>query len=1517
MSRRYLFGPITPAYVQQNLRQPCQDGSCLAFDASGATGLAVGPDDRWEDLQARLPPGWQPDFVVLYMAYMTVPDCFWSAPVPLIGLAPDGNLLWHYYRKRLPHCDLVVTDSTGVQALAKEGVAQARSATLFACEQAFIESPWPEEPRDCDVLFVGNLHPAVQRERLAWLGRLARLGDRWRVTIHTGIFGEDYRRLLGRSRIIFNRSIRGECNRRAFEVTAAGALLMQEEGNQEVPKYFRDRQECVYYCDDNLEELLNHYLEHEEERRSIAEAGRARVRQFSFEALWQELIEQIDNAWPDLIERVHHRPRRDSIEELRLRTWQALGSHEPGDPNLILDLNAALATQPRSAELHNALGLAEMLEARGRGPTINGQPAQAADHFQRAVESDPAHLIAGLNLVEALVGTGRTQQAVDQARRTLAALDRPAGSPATWQDAGRFPPGYDLFRVEWERSAWETAGKPAEEARRKRDLIRWRLHALLADLTGELVHFHEAALARPDLPITRAALGCALGRARRPADAVPHLSRAVTDNPFDLKAAHALFLALGEARDTDGQRRLARDLRLLAKAAPGVLPAEPWFTEAAPVGDEMASIIILCCNEVEYTRLCLESVLRHTRSPYELILVDNASTDSTAEYLEELRSRSGPARVEVIHNEKNLGFPGGCNQGIAKAGGHYLVFLNNDTIVSEGWLEGLVGWGLHDWPHVGLVGAVTNSSRSPQQIPVDYAGLDGFDAFAARRRRDYARQAQRAERLTGFCLLVRREVLDRVGGFDENYGSGFFDDDDLCVRALKAGFQLLVALNVYIHHFGSRTFTALGINCEEQLKHNFELFKAKWGPEQSAGYRLLPAAIVTAPSSGGRARVSLCLIVKNEESNLPSCLGSAADLVDEIVVVDTGSTDHTKDVAARFGARVFEFPWCDSFAAARNESLRHATGEWIFWLDADDRLDEDNRRKLRNLFGSLNGENAAYAMKCLCLPDQQSGSSTVVDHIRLFRNHPNIRFQHRVHEQILASVRQAGSQIHFTEVAVHHTGYRDAALRRKKLERDMRLLELENAESPDHPFTLFNLGCSLQELGRHAEALEVLRRSLARSQPDDSIVRKLYGLIAGCHRARGEPDLALAACVEGRQNYPDDTELLFVEGVLRREQGDLDGAIICLERLFTSSPGPHFGSVDAGLRGYKGRHNLAVAYHQQQRPAEAEAQWRQAVAERPEFVPAWLGLADLFLVQLRWSDFEALLHRLDADPHAALEAAVLRARGHMARKEFASALELLHRVTFQHPRAVWPQVILSHALLQECKDLAAAEQALRDVLTLDPGHPEARHNLSLLLRNQNRPSDEHIAAGRSLASLYHAACSTPSDIHVQLPKLFELASQCRHVTQLGTRAGISTTALLFAQPDELVSYDRVKHPHIDLLRAVAGRTLFHFRKADVLEVQIDETDLLFIDTRHTFEQLREELNLHAPKVRKYLVLHGTAAFAERGEAPGSRGLWPAVEEFLALGTFRLRERLTNNQGLTVLEAVRPATGVEGADGRGV
>src|SRR5262249_22351850 len=145
-----------------------------------------------------------------------------------------------------------------------------------------------------------------------------------------------------------------------------------------------------------------------------------------------------------------------------------------------------------------------------------------------------------------------------------------------------------------------------------------------------------------------------------------------------------------------------------------------------------------------------------------------------------------------------------------------------------------------------------------------------------------------------------------------------------------------------------------------------------------------PTVVVRPPTMATKPRLSLTMIVKNEESNLPDCLQSVADLVDELIIVDTGSSDRTKEAAVRFGAKIYDFTWVDSLAAAGNESLRHATGEWIFWMDADDRLDAANREKLRSLLNNFPGDQMGFVMKCLCLPDPETKNATVVDHLRLF-----------------------------------------------------------------------------------------------------------------------------------------------------------------------------------------------------------------------------------------------------------------------------------------------------------------------------------------------------------------------------------------------------------------------------------------------------------------------------------------------------------------------------------------------------
>lgn len=175
-----------------------------------------------------------------------------------------------------------------------------------------------------------------------------------------------------------------------------------------------------------------------------------------------------------------------------------------------------------------------------------------------------------------------------------------------------------------------------------------------------------------------------------------------------------------------------------------------------------------------------------------------------------------------------------------------------------------------------------------------------------------------------------------------------------------------------------------------------------------------------------------------------------------------------------------------------------------------------------------------------------------------------------------------------------------------------------------------------------------------------------------------------------------------------------------------------------------------------------------------------------------------------------------------------------------------------------------------------------------------------------LQEIYEGLCNTPSDINEHLPTLKKYAQECEHITEMGVRWVVSTYALLMGKPKRMISYD-INSIHWDVIRdMVKDDTDFEFRVGDTTEIEIEETDLLFIDTWHVYQQLKKELELHGNKAKKYLIFHDTTAFEYIGETISGdviyEGLWPAIEEFLEQNPhWELHERFENNNGLTILK----------------
>lgn len=236
------------------------------------------------------------------------------------------------------------------------------------------------------------------------------------------------------------------------------------------------------------------------------------------------------------------------------------------------------------------------------------------------------------------------------------------------------------------------------------------------------------------------------------------------------------------------------------------------------------------------------------------------------------------------------------------------------------------------------------------------------------------------------------------------------------------------------------------------------------------------------------AMLSLTMIVKNEEKHLRECLLSVMDLVDEIVLVDTGSIDNTKEIASEFGAKIYDFTWVNDFSAARNFALSKATGNWILYLDADERIHKNSLSLLKKLIST--NEKKAYNCRIINI-DEFTNRPSVMAYVRLFANSPEIQFEGKVHEQIETSLVANGYQIEPSAVEIIHVGYN---LEKEKLKaKALRNLEilLEEYKSHKNGYVAFQIGQSLHILEREREAVEYFNFAIV----DDSL-RKEYKAVA-------------------------------------------------------------------------------------------------------------------------------------------------------------------------------------------------------------------------------------------------------------------------------------------------------------------------------------------------------------------------------------------------------------------------------------
>jgi tetratricopeptide (TPR) repeat protein len=332
--------------------------------------------------------------------------------------------------------------------------------------------------------------------------------------------------------------------------------------------------------------------------------------------------------------------------------------------------------------------------------------------------------------------------------------------------------------------------------------------------------------------------------------------------------------------------------------------------------------------------------------------------------------------------------------------------------------------------------------------------------------------------------------------------------------------------------------------------------------------RALEVAAGVQPAQG--LKLSLCMIVRDEQEMLPGCLTSLKEAVDEMVIVDTGSTDATVEIARSFGAKVIFHEWTGSFAEARNVSLEAASGDWLLCLDADEVLVQEDVGLLRSLTGRTWRE-AFYLSETNYTGELDDGTAVTHNALRLFRNRPEYRYEGRLHEQIANRLPAfLPERMEASGVRIEHYGYLGAVRdNREKSRRNIELLRLQEAEGVDSAFLHYNLGSEYAAAGEPAAAVTELERAWTMMQADpggQEFAPALTSRLVKALRASGRPVDAIARAEKGLERFPGFTDLVLEQALCETALENPARARELLERCIAmgDAPGGYTATVGSG-----------------------------------------------------------------------------------------------------------------------------------------------------------------------------------------------------------------------------------------------------------------------------------------------------------------------------------------------------------------
>lgn len=640
------------------------------------------------------------------------------------------------------------------------------------------------------------------------------------------------------------------------------------------------------------------------------------------------------------------------------------------------------------------------------------------------------------------------------------------------------------------------------------------------------------------------------------------------------------------------------------------------------------SIIIPAYNHLDLTVQCLNSIVRNSNmKSLEIILINDGSTDGTKEWSKSLERKFN---LSVIDHQQRIGFTKSCLEGMKLAGGDYIILLNNDTLVTPNWLLHLENSLFearrrYKNPNFHLVGPMSNNVPGLQQVKIDIP-TDKTDDFGKNYYNLNKNKIKPVLFLSGFCLMFSRKLYSRVGGFDERFSPGGYEDRDFCLRARLEGFLACISQDTFIYHHGHKTIDEfpeldrglanrwkyfekwqdnkakklvamyyvedtkylrkslesineavdeivildsshqarpitdnfpkvvicqdaklaekqpmpkllnlvksrkpdwlLMIGKDEKIVENFSREYAEklmnpiipdimacecskfltWNdcfipqriprilmqrvfpnlgeefliPEDairpcSIRIKWPTDTIPNAKMSPWKEKntISLVTIMKNEAKNLDSFLEHTYLAFDEIILLDTGSTDNSKEIAEKWGARVYDFKWKNHYGVARNVAMNFANTEFILQLDIDEKIED-----ITKVYEMINSGKDAFLFTIADL--HPGGGVAFPESIRLFRNLKGVSYSGIVHETVAESLfRIKGIQVdRATTKIIHYGRLKPDAEAKKKYYRELAMEQMKKDENDPLPY--FHLALLERDNKHIEEALDYMQKAASR-----------------------------------------------------------------------------------------------------------------------------------------------------------------------------------------------------------------------------------------------------------------------------------------------------------------------------------------------------------------------------------------------------------------------------------------------------